>query len=73
MPQAAGATNDSVARIISTELGKPLNKSVVVENRPGASGAIGTQEGKRAKPDAYTLVTASDSTASMNVIRPSFA
>ena len=73
VPQAAGGTNDTVARIVGAELAKALGQSVVVENKAGASGAIGTQEVTRAKPDGYTLVMASDSTALMDVIRPKFS
>ena len=45
VPQAAGGTNDIVTRLIATELSKSLGQSIIVENRPGASGAIGMQVG----------------------------
>lgn len=70
VPQAPGGTNDTVARTIATELSRILRQSVVVENRAGASGAIGTQEATQARPDGYTLVMASDSTALLDVLRP---
>jgi tripartite-type tricarboxylate transporter receptor subunit TctC len=73
VPQAAGGTNDTVARIISVELAKLLKQSVVVENRPGASGAIGMQAVAQSRPDGYTLALASDSTALLDVLRPSLS
>lgn len=70
VPQAVGGTNDTVARLLSAELGKALNQSVIVENRPGASGAIGIQAVVQSKPDGYTLGLASDSAAMLNVMQP---
>src|SRR5690606_34223132 len=69
VPQPAGGTNDTAARLVSNEMGKLLNQSVVVENRPGAAGSIGTQVIAQAKPDGYTLGIASDSSTLMNVVR----
>jgi tripartite-type tricarboxylate transporter receptor subunit TctC len=71
VPQTAGGTNDTVARIVAVELGKTLKQSVIVENRPGAAGAIGMQEVARSKPDGYTLGLASDSAALLDVVHPS--
>lgn len=70
VPQTAGGTNDTVARIVAVELGKALKQSVIVENRPGAAGAIGMQEVTRSKPDGYTLGLASDSAALLDVVHP---
>lgn len=70
VPQAAGGTNDIVARLIGAELARVLKQSVVVENRPGASGAIGMQQVAQSKPDGYTLGLASDSTAMLDAFRP---
>jgi tripartite-type tricarboxylate transporter receptor subunit TctC len=53
---AAGGTTDMAARMISDPLSKALGKPVVVENRPGGSGAIAASVVKRAKPDGYTLL-----------------
>jgi len=50
-----------MARIITARMGEVLGQAVVVENRDGASGAIGMEAGKNAKPDGYTLVCASSS------------
>lgn len=73
VPQATGGTNDTVARIVAAEMGPLLGQSVVVENRPGAAGAIGTQAVVQAKPDGYTLGIASDSSTLLNVVRPSLS
>src|SRR5215468_6876732 len=53
---AAGGTGDIVARSISDKLGASLGQSVVVENRAGASGAIGAHSVTTAAPDGYTLL-----------------
>jgi tripartite-type tricarboxylate transporter receptor subunit TctC len=53
---AAGGTGDIVARSISDKLGVALGQSVVVENRAGASGAIGAHSVTTAAPDGYTLL-----------------
>src|SRR5450830_1344099 len=56
VPQAAGGTNDIVGRLVSQKLGEVLGASVVVENRPGAGGNIGTQLAAKANKDGYTLL-----------------
>jgi tripartite-type tricarboxylate transporter receptor subunit TctC len=53
---AAGGTGDIVARSISDKLGVALGQSVVVENRAGASGAIGAHSVTSAAPDGYTIL-----------------
>lgn len=56
VPYAPGGTADALARIIAQSLGKKLNQSIVVENKPGASGIIGQSYVARAKGDGYTLL-----------------
>lgn len=73
VPQAAGGTNDTVARLISVEVGKLLKQVVIVDNRPGAAGAIGMQVVAQAKPDGYTLGIASDSIALLDITRPNLS
>ena len=53
---AAGGTGDIVSRSVADKLGAALGQSVVVENRAGASGAIGTYSVTSAAPDGYTLL-----------------
>lgn len=58
VPYGAGAVQDTIARAISDELGQALNASIVVENRAGAGGTVGTAQVARATPDGNTLVLA---------------
>ncbi|MEP7068069.1 MAG: tripartite tricarboxylate transporter substrate binding protein [Usitatibacter sp.] len=54
-PFAAASTPDTVARMIADRLEKRLGKPVVVENKPGAGGTIGTDAVAKALPDGYTI------------------
>ena len=56
VPFPAGSSPDILARTIAEPLSKDLGQSVVVENRPGAGGNIGTRQASQAKPDGYTLL-----------------
>lgn len=70
VPQAAGGTNDTLARMVGAELSKILGQTVVIDNRPGAAGAIGMQATVQAPPDGYTIALASDSASLLDVLRP---
>ena len=56
VPYAPGGTTDNLARALQEPMSKILGQPFVVENRPGAGGALGTREVARAPADGYTLV-----------------
>ena len=74
VPYPAGGNGDIIARVFAKALSDNVQRPVVVENKPGASGVIGATEVARAKPDGYTLlftVTTQLSNQSFNV-KPSY-
>jgi tripartite-type tricarboxylate transporter receptor subunit TctC len=60
-PFAPGGGTDILSRVIAIPVSKSLGQPVVVDNRPGAGGALGAELTARAEPDGYTLVTVSSS------------
>jgi tripartite-type tricarboxylate transporter receptor subunit TctC len=71
VPFPAGGATDVQARALSIKLGEKLGQSVVVENRPGAGGTIGSAFVAQAAPDGYTILLATSSTHSIGpVINP---
>lgn len=65
VPFPAGGATDIFARVLSQKLGERLDTTVVVENRPGAGGTIGSDLVAKATPDGYTLLLATSSTHSI--------
>lgn len=65
VPFPAGGATDLFARALSQKLGERLGGSLVIENRPGAGGAIGSDLVAKAAPDGYTLLLATSSTHSI--------
>ena len=68
VPWAPGGLTDALARLVAEQKGRGLGQPVVVENRPGANGILGTESVARAAPDGYTLLIA---TAETHAINPS--
>lgn len=66
VPQAAGGSNDIVGRLIAQKLGEALPGAVVVENRPGAGGNIGTVYVAKAPKDGHTLLLTISSAQAIN-------
>lgn len=56
VPAAAGGTTDIAARVLAEKMGQDLGTSIVVENKAGGGGSIGTAQVARAKPDGYNLL-----------------
>ena len=56
VPQAAGGPSDVLGRVVAQKLSDSLGKSVIVDNKPGAGGNIGTDNLAKSKPDGYTML-----------------
>jgi len=66
VPFAPGGASDFVARIISPKLGELLGQTIVIENRPGASGNIGMEAAAKAAADGYTIYLGNIGTIAIN-------
>jgi tripartite-type tricarboxylate transporter receptor subunit TctC len=64
--QGAGSATDIMARALAARMGEVLGQQIVVENRPGAGGLIGTEAAAKANNDGYTLAIANISTHGVN-------
>jgi tripartite-type tricarboxylate transporter receptor subunit TctC len=62
----AGGSTDLIARVLGQKLGSILGQTVIIENKGGADGAIGTMALSRATPDGYTLILGTTSTHVIN-------
>jgi tripartite-type tricarboxylate transporter receptor subunit TctC len=68
VPWPPGGSTDTIARIFQPKLSEALGKPVIIENRGGASGAIGAQEAARAAPDGYTWMLVYDNEATNQTV-----
>lgn len=66
VPYGPGGTNDIVAREVAQKMQEQFGQPVVVENKPGANGALGTGFVARSKPDGYTILIAPSSVLAIN-------
>ena len=62
VPFAAGGSTDVLARVVGQKLSQKLGQQIIVDNRAGAGGTIGTEIAAKAVPDGYTLVVGTTST-----------
>jgi len=66
VPFATAGVTDTSARVLADKLSRQLGQQVIVDNRPGASGNIGTQQVAASSPDGYTLLLGFDGTMVIN-------
>jgi tripartite-type tricarboxylate transporter receptor subunit TctC len=66
VPFTPGGSTDVIGRVIAQKLGDALGQPVIVDNRPGAAGAVGAAYVAKAKPDGYTLFGGTISTHAIN-------
>lgn len=64
--QAPGSATDVISRVVGNRLSENLGQPIVIEARPGAGGALGTEAAARSAPDGYTLFMANNSTHGSN-------
>ncbi|MNY86300.1 Tripartite tricarboxylate transporter family receptor [compost metagenome] len=66
VPQNPGGANDVIARAVAQSLGTSLGQPVIVENRPGANGNVGTSQVARSAADGYTFLVTAQSAYTIN-------
>src|SRR5947207_5879333 len=64
--QAPGSATDVISRVVANPLSASLGQPIVIDARPGAGGALGTEVAARSAPDGYTLFMANNSTHGSN-------
>src|SRR5262252_3225232 len=67
LPFAAGSASDVVTRIMVNKMSQTMGQPIVVDNRPGAGGNIGTALGIKAVPDGYTWIATGTGPVAANV------
>jgi tripartite-type tricarboxylate transporter receptor subunit TctC len=67
VPYPPGGPTDITARVVAAEMSKTIGQNIVIDNRPGASGMIGSEMVTKSTPDGYTVLA----NASIHVINPS--
>lgn len=66
VPFGAGGGTDVIGRLLQESISKELGQPIIIDDRPGANGMIGSRYAARAKPDGYTLLLTASSTFSLN-------
>ena len=67
VPFAPGGITDTTSRIVAEEMSKTLGQTVLIDNRGGGGGTVGTEQVARAKPDGYTMIYGTQGTMAANV------
>lgn len=67
VPFGPGTTTDIISRLVGNSLGNELGQALIIENRPGAGGSMGTNAAAKAAADGYTLVMGTVGTHAINV------
>lgn len=67
VPFAPGGITDTTSRIVAEEMGKALGQTVLIDNRGGGGGTVGTEQVARSKPDGYTMIYGTQGTMAANV------
>jgi tripartite-type tricarboxylate transporter receptor subunit TctC len=66
LPFPPGSATDSIARVVSKDMAETLGQPIVVENKPGAGGAIAAEFVAKSPPDGYTVMVASNTQLAAN-------
>ena len=69
VPNPPGGSNDATGRTVAEAITKPLGQTVIIENKPGASGGVAMEAVAASPADGYTFVVASDSVALQPILR----
>ena len=67
VPFTPGGITDTTSRMVAEEMAKLLGQTVLIDNRGGAGGTVGTEQVARAKPDGYTMIYGTQGTMAANV------
>ncbi len=67
VPYPAGGPTDAIGRIVAEEVGRILGQNVVIDNRSGGAGSVGTRAAARAEPDGHTIVFGNNQTHGNNI------
>jgi tripartite-type tricarboxylate transporter receptor subunit TctC len=67
VPFTPGGITDTTSRLVADEMSKSLGQTVLIDNRGGAGGTVGTEQAARANPDGYTILYGTQGTMAANV------
>ena len=70
VPYAPGGATDIIGRAAAAELSKTIGQSVIVENRPGAGGNVGSELVSKSAPDGYTLLVVASPHINLEILNP---